>query len=85
MNRGSINLLENVITLFNIWNFFRKEKPDIAHLITIKPYLYGGIISRLVFVPCLVSAVSGLGTLFIGDNLKSKFLILSKLKGAFQC
>ena len=57
--------------------FFQKEKPDIAHLVTIKPYLYGGIISRLISVPCLVSAVSGLGTLFISDNLKTKVLLFS--------
>ena len=74
MQRGNINLFNDLITLFNMWIFFRKEKPDIAHLITIKPYLYGGIISRLISVPCLVSAVSGLGTLFISDNFKSKVL-----------
>jgi glycosyltransferase involved in cell wall biosynthesis len=74
MQRGNINLFNDAITLFNIWNFFRKEKPDIAHLVTIKPYLYGGIISRFISVPCLVSAVSGLGTLFISNDLKSKFL-----------
>ena len=55
--------------------FFQKEKPDIAHLVTIKPYLYGGIISRFISVPCLVSAVSGLGTLFISNDLKTKVLL----------
>ena len=74
MQRGNINLFSNLIILFNIWNFFRKEKPDIVHLVTIKPYLYGGIISRLINVPCLVTAVSGLGTLFIGNELRNKFL-----------
>ena len=49
---------------------FKKERPDIAHLVTIKLYLYGGIISRLTGVPGLVSAVSGLGTVFISKNLK---------------
>lgn len=74
MQRGNINLFNDLITLFKIWIFFRREKPDIVHLVTIKPYLYGGIISRLISVPCLVSAVSGLGTLFVSDNFKSKFL-----------
>ncbi len=75
MQRGNINLFNDLITFFKIWIFFKKEKPDIAHLVTIKPYLYGGIISRLLSVPCLVSAVSGLGTLFIRDDLKSNFLL----------
>jgi glycosyltransferase involved in cell wall biosynthesis len=76
MKRGSVNLFYDLISLFRIWNFFKKEKPDIVHLVTIKPYLYGGIISRLTGVPCLVSAVSGLGTLFIKNNFKSKILHL---------
>ena len=45
-----------------------------VHLVTIKPYSYGGIASRLVGVPSVVSAVSGLGTLFVHKNFKSKFL-----------
>ena len=61
-------------TFFGIWNYLNRVKPDIVHTVTIKPYLYGGIISRLIGVPALVSAVSGLGTLFINNDLKSKFL-----------
>ena len=41
---------------------------------TVKPYLYGGIIARLLSVPCLVSAVSGLGSLFIYQDIKSKII-----------
>ena len=76
MYRGSINPFKNLKTFFYIWNFFKREKPDIVHLITIKPYLYGGIISRLTNVPGLITAVSGLGTLFISKDLKVKFLLL---------
>ena len=73
---GGINFIKDLKTLYCIWNFLKKVDPDIVHLVTIKPYLYGGIISRLMGVPSLVSAVSGLGTLFIGDNLKNKTLRL---------
>jgi len=76
ISRGSINILKDLKSLFYIWSFFKKEAPDICHLVTIKPYLYGGIISRLLDVPCLVSAVSGLGTIFISKDFKSKFLRL---------
>ena len=76
MHRGGINPLKDLKTLIYIWKFFKKERPDIAHMITIKPYLYGGIISRLVGVPSLVSAVSGLGTLFISKDLKIRLLRL---------
>ena len=74
MKRGDINIFNNLKTFFHICRFFKKEKPDIAHLVTIKPYLFGGLIARLVGIPSIVSAVSGLGTLFVHRDLKSRFL-----------
>ena len=66
--------MKDAKSLFLIFDLFRKIKPDIVHLVTIKPYLYGGVIARIVKVPCVVSAVSGLGSLFIGKSLKNKLL-----------
>ena len=74
IKRGSVNIFRELRSFFYIWNFFRIEKPDIIHLVSIKPYLYGGIIARLLNIPSLVSAVSGLGTLFIHNNFKNYFL-----------
>ena len=76
IERGQISPLKDLISLYYIWNFFKEERPNIVHLVTIKPYLYGGIIARLTGVSCLVSAVSGLGSLFIAKNLRSRFLRL---------
>ena len=76
MYRSGINIFKEFRTLIYIWKFFRKEKPDIVHLITIKPYLYGGVISRLAGVPAVVSAVSGLGTVFISKNFMFRLLRL---------
>lgn len=74
IKRGSYNLIEDFKAFFNIWKFFKKYKPDIVHLVAIKPYLYGGLISRITNVPSVVSAVSGLGSLFINKSFKIKFL-----------
>ncbi len=81
MLRGKFNLFKDLKTIFNIWYLFRKEKPNIVHLVTIKPYLYGGIISRLAGIKSTVSAVTGLGSLFLQENLRSKIirLILSPI------
>lgn len=73
MERGKFSFFKDLKNFFLMWSFFKREKPDVAHLVTIKPYLYGGIISRLTGVPGVVSAVSGLGTLFIHNDLKSRF------------
>ena len=74
MDRSGINILRDLKTCFHIWKFFKVEKPDIVHLISMKPYLYGGIISRLLNIRAVVSAISGFGTLFISKNLKFKIL-----------
>jgi len=76
MQRGRINPFNELKTFFYIWKFFKKERPDIVHLVTIKPYLYGGIISRLLSIRAVVSAISGFGTLFVSKNLKFKILRL---------
>ena len=76
MQPGGFNLLKDLKTFYYIWVFFKRVKPDIVHLITIKPYLYGGIISRLCNVQGLITAVSGLGTLFVNKDLKSKLIRL---------
>lgn len=76
MQPGSFNLLNDFKTFYYIWSFFKRVKPDIVHLVTIKPYLYGGIISRLCGVQGLITAVSGLGTLFVNKDLKSKLIRL---------
>ena len=74
MQPGSFNLLNDLKTIYYIWGFFKRVKPDIVHLVTIKPYLYGGIISRLCGVRGLVTAVSGVGSLFVYKDLKSKLI-----------
>lgn len=39
-------------------------RPDIVHLVTMKPVLYGGVAARLARVPGVVAAIAGLGYLF---------------------
>ena len=74
MDRAGMNPFKEIKSLFLIFKSFSKIKPDIVHLVTIKPYLYGGIIARIIGVKGVVSSVSGLGTLFIDKKLNAKFL-----------
>jgi glycosyltransferase involved in cell wall biosynthesis len=52
---------------FYAW--YRKEKPDIVHHFTIKPVIYGSIAARLAGVPCIVNTVTGLGFVFMEENI----------------
>lgn len=65
MSRSGRNPLAELRTLWGLCRLLRKIRPSIAHLVTIKPVLYGGLMARLTGVPAMVAAISGLGTVFI--------------------
>lgn len=74
MSRKGMNPFAEVSTVFSLYRLFKQIQPDLVHLVTIKPYLYGGIAARLAGVPAVVSAVAGLGILFSGLGFKNKLL-----------
>lgn len=74
MSRKGKNPFNEMSTLFYLYSLFGRLKPDIVHLVTIKPYLYGGVAARLAGVPAVVSAVAGLGILFSQDSFKNIIL-----------
>lgn len=74
MSRKGMNPFTEVSTILELHRLFKQIQPSLVHLVTIKPYLYGGIAARLANVPAVVSAVAGLGVLFAGQGLKNKIL-----------
>lgn len=65
ISRSGRNPLAELRTLWGLYRVMRKIRPDIVHLVTIKPVLYGGLMARLTGVPAMVAAISGLGTIFV--------------------
>lgn len=76
MSQHGTNPLDEVKALQSIANLYRKLKPDIVHQVSIKPVLYGGLVAHRVRIPALVSAMSGLGYVFIGPGTKPRLLRL---------
>lgn len=74
MSRKGKNPFSELMVIFVLAKLFKQIKPSVVHLVTIKPYLYGGIAARLAGVPSVVSAVAGLGILFSQDTFKAKLL-----------
>lgn len=72
LSRSSQNPLKELIALFRMFVFVYKIKPDIIHLVTIKPVLYGGIAARFLKVKGVVAAVSGLGSVFVNQTFLGK-------------
>lgn len=81
LSRSGSNPFVELISFFNIWWLLICLKPEIIHLVTIKPVLYGGIAARLAPVKKVVAAVSGLGTLFLAQGItaKAKYIVGSLL------
>lgn len=65
IDRSSSNLIGLMRTFFQLLILFRKVRPDLVHLVTIKPVLLGGIAARMARVPAVVAAISGLGYVFL--------------------
>lgn len=75
IRRSSIGFIGALQDFFRLSKLFLKLRPDIVHLVTIKPVLIGGICARITRVPAVVSAVSGLGYIFTGDNGKMHSIV----------
>jgi len=67
-SRSGTNPISELSTLIKFYKIYNKIKPDIVHHITLKPVIYGTLISRLFKVKGIVNAVSGLGYNFTADR-----------------
>lgn len=69
ISRSKTGLREALTVARQMWSVYKNVRPDVVHLVTIKPVLMGGILARLAGVPAVVAAVSGLGFVFIENGL----------------
>jgi glycosyltransferase involved in cell wall biosynthesis len=72
IDRSSANIFDTLRTFWQIVAVFRKFKPDVVHLVTIKPVLLGGIAARLTGIHGVVAAVPGLGYVFLDRGWASR-------------
>lgn len=72
LTRNGQNPFKELYAVFSLYHLYKKIKPDLIHLVTIKPVLYGGIAARLARVKAVVAAVSGLGTAFIAQSISAR-------------
>lgn len=74
LDRGSVNPFKTFILLLNLVTILKNIKPDIVHLVTIKPVLIGGIASLVSNVKSIVYAISGLGYVFTNQSIKARII-----------
>ncbi|AHV94650.1 glycosyltransferase family 4 protein [Bordetella holmesii] len=83
MSRSGKNPVQELKTLWALYRLFKAARPDLVHLVTIKPVLYGGIAARLARVPAMVAAISGLGYVFVAEGARAR-LVRSVVRGFYR-
>jgi len=74
LTRSGKNPFSEMLVVVSIYRLFRRWRPDLVHLVTIKPVIYGSIAARLAGVRGVVAAVSGLGFVFMANGLKASLI-----------
>ena len=58
VGRQGVNPLREIEAILNLLKIFRREKPNLIHLHTIKPVLYGSLAGSLTQVPAVVRSIT---------------------------
>jgi glycosyltransferase involved in cell wall biosynthesis len=74
LSRRGKNILAEFLSFLTILKMIATIKPDVLHLLTIKPVIYGGIAARLCKTPSVVFAVTGLGQAFDRGGARQNIL-----------
>lgn len=68
-HRSSLNIFSFLKNLLEIFFLFNSVKPNIVHLISIKPVILGGIICKILKVQSVVFSITGLGSLYLSKSI----------------
>lgn len=67
--RNSHGVLAQLGAISCYYRVIRQVRPDLVHLITSKPVIFGGALARIMGIP-VVSAISGLGHVFTASGAR---------------
>ena len=71
-DRGGLNPWCELKTFLNILKLYRTLKPDVVHLVALKPVLLGTLAALIMRVPRIVAAIAGLGVVFSQNHWLQK-------------
>ncbi len=70
-----LNPFKDIRLLLDLYRIYRQTRPDIVFQYTIKPVIYGSIITRLLRIPT-ANMITGLGKAFLKENWLKKCVLL---------
>ncbi|GGK87478.1 glycosyltransferase family 4 protein [Rufibacter glacialis] len=82
MESKGTNPLKDMLLVGKFLKAYKSVQPDVILQYTIKPNIYGSVAARLAGIPT-INNVSGLGTVFIVENLVSK-IAMALYRFSFQ-
>ncbi|MCR4330855.1 MAG: glycosyltransferase family 4 protein, partial [Patescibacteria group bacterium] len=74
LRRSNKNPLKELLSLIELINIYRLERPDIVHHVAMKPVLYGSVAALVTRVPGIINALAGMGYMFISNHWKAVLL-----------
>lgn len=74
MERQGRNPVQDLRTLRELTQLYRRERPDVVHHVAIKPMIYGSLAAKLTGVPAIVNAMAGMGYVFLNDSGPSRVI-----------
>lgn len=88
VSRSNLNVIFEIYTFISLFLLIKRINPQLVHLITMKPIIYGGIINRILNIKSQVISVTGMGYIFINkQKLRIKilnFIVKNLLKFAIN-
>ncbi len=82
ISRGGLSPPRDLRYLRDVSEVIRRVRPDILHNVTVKPVVYGSVAARILRVPSIVNAISGLGYSFSGE--RSRRLVAHLVSVAYR-
>jgi glycosyltransferase involved in cell wall biosynthesis len=68
----SANPLADLQTVSELVRIFRQARPQIVHTFDTKPGVWACLAARLAGVPVVIGTVTGLGSLYVNESLKTR-------------
>lgn len=72
--RHSVSIMQNFCLFMRLYYLIKQQHPDIVHNFTHKPAIYGTVAARFAGVPKILITITGLGTLFMKEDAKTRLL-----------
>ena len=70
LDNDSTNTIRELKLMYELFQIFRRIRPMVALQYTIKPNIYGSLSASFLRIPT-INNISGLGTVFLSNNLSS--------------